>query len=112
MVAHVKNHKAGFVTSRANLTPDHVLSDVIALRDKTGHSTMAITHDGTPHGKLLGVITGRDWRPGRTPFDTKVADMMTPIDRLTVGDETLCLSAANDRIWDAKLNSLPILNTQ
>lgn len=112
MVSQVKNHKAWFVMSRANLKPDHTLNDVIALKKNTGHSTIAITEDGTPHGRLLWVITGRDWRPDHTPLDAKVASLMTPIGKLVVGQESLTLSQANDTIWDAKLNSLPILGEE
>ena len=37
MVARVKGHKAGFVESDSNLRPDSTLSDVLALKAKTGH---------------------------------------------------------------------------
>ena len=58
MVSRVKNHKAGFVTSDSNLTPDMTLEDVIKLKEKTGHSTMAVTENGSANGKLLGVVIG------------------------------------------------------
>lgn len=109
MVTDVKTHKAGFVTSRANLTPDMTLADLVDLSQKTGHSTIAITEDGSPHGRLLWVVTGRDWRPGHTPMDTRVGTLMTPIGKLIVGEEKLTLTEANDQIWSEKLNSLPIL---
>ena len=32
MVSKVKHHKAGFVTSASNLTPDNTLADVLALK--------------------------------------------------------------------------------
>lgn len=110
MVRRVKKHKAGFVTSDSNLRPDATLSDVLALRDKTGHSTMAVTHDGSPHGRLLGIITSRDYRLTRTALGTKVSDFMTPFEELIVGDERTTLTEANDIIWDNKLNQLPIIN--
>ena len=53
MVARVKSYKAGFVCSDSNLRPDATLSDVLALKEKTGHSTMAVTEDGTEDGRLL-----------------------------------------------------------
>ncbi|MDY6097571.1 MAG: IMP dehydrogenase, partial [Oscillospiraceae bacterium] len=62
MVARVKSYKAGFVVSDSNITPDATLNDVLALKQKTGHSTMAVTEDGTPTGKLVGVVTSRDYR--------------------------------------------------
>ena len=60
MVAKVKNHKAGFVVSASNLTPDHTLADVLNLKAANGFSTVAVTHDGTANGKLLGIVTSRD----------------------------------------------------
>ena len=55
MVRRVKSSKAGFVISASNLTPDATLGDVLALKEKNGFSTVAITEDATPNGKLLGL---------------------------------------------------------
>ena len=110
MVARVKGYKAGFVTSASNLTPDQTLADVLALKDRNGFSTMAVTADGSPNGRLLGIVTGRDYRLSRMALDTKVADFMTPREKLIVGSADTTLSAANDIIWDHKLNSLPIVD--
>ena len=110
MVARVKGYKAGFVTSASNLTPDNTLADVVALKDRNGFSTMAVTHDGTANGRLLGIVTGRDYRLSRMSMDTKVSDFMTPREKLIVGTADTTLSAANDIIWDHKLNSLPIVD--
>ncbi|PWM45527.1 MAG: IMP dehydrogenase [Clostridiales bacterium] len=110
MVARVKNHKAGFVTSDSNLTPDMTLAEVIELKEKTAHSTMAVTEDGTPNGKLLGVVTSRDYRVSRMALDTKVSEFMTPFDALVYADTNTSLKDANDIIWDNKLNALPIID--
>ncbi|MBE6951262.1 MAG: IMP dehydrogenase [Ruminococcaceae bacterium] len=110
MVARVKGYKAGFVTSASNLTPDNTLADVLALKDRNGFSTMAVTDDGTANGRLLGIVTGRDYRLSRMSLDSKVADFMTPREKLIVGNADTTLSAANDIIWDHKLNSLPIVD--
>ena len=82
MVARVKNYKAGFVVSDSNLTPDNTLADVLALVEEKGHSTMAVTDDGTANGKLLGIVTGRDYRVSRMSTDAIVKDFMTPIEKL------------------------------
>ena len=110
MVARVKGYKAGFVTSASNLTPDNTLADVLALKDRNGFSTMAVTDDGTANGRLLGIVTGRDYRLSRMSLDSKVSDFMTPREKLIVGNADTTLSAANDIIWDHKLNSLPIVD--
>ncbi|MBQ6725468.1 MAG: IMP dehydrogenase [Bacteroidales bacterium] len=112
MVRKVKKHKAGFVVSDANLTPEHTLRDVIEIKERTGFSTIGITHDGTPNGKLLGMVTSRDYRPSRTPLDTKIKDIMTPFEKLVVGKEGINLDEANDIIWDNKVNALPIIDDE
>ena len=110
MVARVKSYKAGFVVSDANLCPDNTLNDVIALYDKLGHSTMAVTEDGTATGKLLGVVTSRDYRISRMPMDLKVSEFMTPLEKLVTAPAATTLKEANDIIWENKLNSLPIVD--
>ncbi|NLF79935.1 MAG: IMP dehydrogenase [Clostridia bacterium] len=109
MVRRVKNHKAGFVTSDSNIMPDQTLADVLRLKEERGHSTMAVTHDGSAHGKLLGIVTSRDYRVSRMATETKVREFMTPIEKVVFAREGVSLSEANDIIWDHKLNALPIL---
>ena len=110
MVARVKGYKAGFVVSDSNLTPDDTLADVLALVEKNGHNTMAVTDDGTANGKLLGIVTGRDYRISRMSTDEKVSSFMTPLEKLVTAPEGTTLKEANDIIWDNKLNSLPIVD--
>lgn len=110
MVARAKGYKAGFVKSDSNLSPGATLKDVLQLKESTGHSTVAITEDGTPNGKLIGIVTSRDYRVSRMSEDAKVADFMTPLDKLITAKEGTTLSEANDIIWENKLNSLPIIS--
>ena len=110
MVAKVKNHKAGFVVSASNLTPDHTLADVLALKERNGFSTVAITADGTATGKLLGIVTSRDYRVSRMDVNEKVSTFMTPREKLITAPANTTLKEANDIIWDHKLNSLPIVD--
>ncbi len=110
MVRRAKDFKAGFVVSDSNLTPDNTLADIIALKERNGHSTVAITHDGTATGKLLGIVTGRDYRVSRMDPATKVSEFMTPFASLITAPKGTSLKEANDIIWDNKLNSLPIID--
>ncbi len=110
MVARVKAYKAGYVKSDSNLSPEMTLRDVLALKEKTGHSTMAVTEDGTPDSRLVGIVTSRDYRVSRMDPDTKVATFMTPFDKLITAPADTTLKTANDIIWDHKLNSLPIVD--
>ena len=110
MVAKVKGYKAGFVTSASNLTPENTLADVLALKESNGFSTVAITEDGTANGKLLGIVTSRDYRVSRMELTDKVKDFMTPREKLVTAPAETTLKEANDIIWDHKLNSLPIVD--
>jgi IMP dehydrogenase len=110
MVRTVKQYKAGFVNSDSNVSPKSTLKDVLKLKEETGHSTMAVTEDGTKDGKLVGLITSRDYRPSRITGEELVEDYMTPYEKLVVGKDGISLKEANDIIWDHKLNQLPIVD--
>ncbi|MCI6771556.1 MAG: IMP dehydrogenase [Oscillospiraceae bacterium] len=110
MVARAKAYKAGFVPSDSNITPDATLADVLALKEKSGHSTVAVTDDGTSNGKLVGIVTSRDYRVSRMDKTEKVSSFMTPLEKLVTAKEGTTLAEANDIIWDNKLNSLPIVS--
>ena len=110
MVRRVKNYKAGFVSSDSNIRPDQTLADVIELKNRLGHSTIAVTDDGTATGKLLGIVTSRDYRVSRMSMDEKVETFMTPFEKLITAPEGTSLKEANNIIWDHKLNSLPIID--
>ena len=112
MVRRVKGYKAGFVVSASNLTPDHTLADVLELKATNGFSTVAVTEDGTATGKLLGIVTSRDYRVSRMSPTDKVRDFMTPREKLVVAPKETTLKVANDIIWDHKLNSLPIVDDE
>ncbi len=110
MVARVKAYKAGFVKSDSNLKPDNTLEDILNLKERTGHSTVAVTEDGTAEGKLLGIVASRDYRVSRMSLDTKVSEFMTPFDKLVTAPADTTLKVANDIIWEHKLNSLPLID--
>lgn len=110
MVHRVKSHKAGFVPSESNIRPDQTLAEILELKEASGHSTVAVTDDGTSNGKLLGMVTSKDYRISRLATETKVSEFMTPLDRLVTGKDGITLSEANDIIWDNKLNALPVLD--
>ena len=111
MVQRVKNYKSGFVSSDSNVKPTTTLKEILTLLEETGHSTMAVTDDGKPTGKLLGIITSRDYRISRMTGDELAQDFMTPFEKLIYAPaETTTLSQANDLIWQHKLNMLPLVD--
>jgi IMP dehydrogenase len=112
MVERVKSYKAGFVSSDSNISPEGTLAELLELKERTGHSTVAVTENGSPDGKLVGIVTSRDYRVSRMDPATKVREFMTPLSKLIYAKEGVSLSEANDIIWDNKLNSLPILDKE
>lgn len=112
MVRKVKGYKAGFVPSDSNIRPDQTLADIIRLKEASGHSTVAVTDDGTSQGRLLGMVTSKDYRISRLDPSTPVSEFMTPRERLITAKEGITLSEANDLIWEHKLNALPVLDDE
>ncbi len=112
MVSRVKSYRAGFVTSDSNIQPDSTLKDILRLKEKTGHSTVAVTSDGTVNGKLVGIVTSRDYRVSRMSLDTKVSEFMTPIQDMIFAKHSTSLHDANNLIWDNKLNTLPVVDDE
>ena len=112
MVREVKSYKAGFVASDSTLTPEMTLADVIELKERTGHSTMPVTEDGSAHGKLVGIVTSRDYRLSRDDRAKRVSEFMTPAEKLVTATEGTSLHDCNDIIWENKLNALPIVTAE
>ena len=112
MVRRAKNYKAGFVVSDSNIRPDQTLADVLELKERLGHSTMAVTDDGSGTGKFLGIVTSRDYRVSRMDKSTRVSEFMTPVEKTIFAPEGTSLKEANDIIWNHKLNALPILDKE
>ena len=110
MVRRVKSYKAGFVTSDSNLPPTATLGDVLNLKAQTGHSTIAITEDGSAHGKLLGIVASRDYRISRMTTELCVTEFMTPFEKLVTAPANTTLHDCNDLIWENKINSLPLVD--
>jgi len=110
MVRRVKNHKAGFVTSESNVRPDQTLGDILALKEKTGHTTVAVTENGKAKGRFVGLVTNKDYRITRMPLDTLVSSFMVPVEKLVYAMEGATLPQCNDLIWDNKLNALPVID--
>ena len=112
MVRRVKKHKAGFVVSDSNVMSGTALKDVISLVERTGHSTVIITDDGTENGKFLGLVTDKDYRISRDDLNSPIDNFMTPKDKVFWAKEGISLSEANDMIWEHKIACLPILDDE
>lgn len=112
MVMKVKSHKAGFVRSDSNLRPTDSLKMAVALHRRTGHSIMPVTDNGEFNGKLLGILTDKDFWEFADNLEAQVGQFMTPIDRVIYGNEGLSLNDANALLHQKKKECLPILDKQ
>ena len=110
MIRKVKRYRAGFVVSDSNVSPNMTLGDVLDITEKTGHSTVAVTENGQANGKLLGLVTNKDYRVTRMGRDMPVAEFMTKFEDLVYASEETSLKEANDIIWEHKINCLPLVN--
>ena len=104
MVRNVKKYKSGYVTSNTSIR------EVLNLIERTGHSTVMITEDGTPNGRFLGLVTDKDYRISRINLDEPVSNYMMPKDKLIYARKGISLHEANDLIWEHKISCLPILD--
>jgi IMP dehydrogenase len=109
MIARVKGHKAGFVRSDTTIHPASTLRQLVALRKRTGHSTAAVTDDGTNAGKFVGIITDKDFWEFEDNLDTPVADYMTPLEKVIFGRVGITLAEANRLLHRHKKECLPVL---
>lgn len=112
MVRKVKNYKAGYVVSDSNIKESDTIAMLLALIEETGHSTVAVTEDGSAHGKLKGLITSRDYRLSKIDLNEPVSKYMTAYENLICGKVSYDLSRCNDLIWEHKLNTLPIVDEE
>ncbi len=112
MVRKVKEHKAGFVDSDSNLPPTATLQDALNLRRKTGHSTIAITADGTRNSKLVGLLTSKDFWEFKDDLSQCVKGFYTPLERLVLAEEGVSLQEATNLLWKNKKECLPIVDKQ
>ena len=112
MVKQVKKHKAGFITSDSNVKSGTLLKDVISLIEKTGHSTVMITEDGTANGKFIGLVTDKDYRISRDDMNAPIDNYMTEKEQTVWAHEGISLAEANNIIWENKIACLPILTDE
>lgn len=112
MVRRVKKCKAGFIESDSNVKSGTPLKEVIELVNKTGHSTVIITDDGTCNGKFIGLVTDKDYRITRANLDEPIDNFMTPKSKAVCAKKGISLSEANDIIWQNKISCLPILDEE
>jgi len=103
-VDKVKRSEHGVIVDPFYLSPDHSLSDAMALMEKYHISGVPITENG----KLVGIITNRDIR-FETDFSKKIREVMTSENLITAPEGTT-LEQAKEILRKYKIEKLPIVD--
>ncbi|KAI0689637.1 IMP dehydrogenase [Cytidiella melzeri] len=108
MVRAVKRHENGFINEPVVFSPNHLVEDVLDIKERLGFSGIPITDTGSLGGKLVGIVTNRDvqFRDPATPLS---AVMTTD---LVTAQEGVTLTEANTILRDSKKGKLPIIDKQ
>jgi IMP dehydrogenase len=115
-VRRVKRYHAGFVEEPITLSPGQPVDEAARIRQEQGISTIPVTEDGQPNGKLVGLLTKNDYslhvHSGRP-----VRERMIPVNKLVLAhwselpaDDEERLRYANRRLYDSGKGVLPIIN--
>lgn len=103
-VDKVKRSEHGVIVDPFYLSPDHLVSDAVALMEKYHISGVPITENG----KLVGIITNRDIR-FETDFSKKIREVMTSENLITAPEGTT-LEQAKEILRKYKIEKLPIVD--
>ena len=105
-VRRVKRYEAGVVQEPLTVTPETRLSDVRRLAHESGFSGFPVLD---ADGKVCGIVTNRDIRFAHDP-QTKVADMMTPRERLVSVRQGEDLDACKELFRQHRIEKLPVVD--
>ncbi len=108
-VRTVKHYKAGFQTDIITFSPSHVLAEVKEVIEKTNFTTFPVTDTGLFHGKLLGLITDKDFDP-RYDLDLRINDRMKK--NVQSGIEVEDLKEANRLMIQYGHGFLPVISRE
>ena len=107
-IDRVKRFKAGFQTNITTLSPRHTIANVIEIMDETGYSTFPVTDSGAFHGKLMGIITDKDFDVRRDHACRVEERMRTDVQ---AGVDIEDLKQANQLMIKYGRGFLPIIST-
>jgi IMP dehydrogenase len=105
-VRRVKRYEAGVVQEPYTVSPDTTLDEVSRLAAEHGFSGFPVLNND---GKVCGIVTNRDIRFERDP-GKKVAEMMTPIDRLVTVHHGVELDACKELFRQHRIEKLPVVD--
>jgi IMP dehydrogenase len=105
-VAAVKRRQHGVIADPHSISPDRTIGDALSVMEQTGVGTLTVVD--SPR-RLVGVLTERDVRFVKP--DVRVADRMTPRDRLVVHIGPIDLADAERLMIEKKIKKLPLIRS-
>ena len=105
----VKRFKAGFQTDIMTLSPEQPIREVIRIINETDYTTFPVTDTGVFHGKLVGIITDKDFDE-RYDHGCLVSERMKT--DIQVGTDIDSLKAANQLMIEYGRGFLPIVSSE
>lgn len=110
-VRRAKRFENGFITEPVVLGPDATIADVLRIKREHGFAGIPITRDGTLGTPLIGIVTNRDV-DFEKDASRKVAEVMTPRERLVTARLGITLAEANEILKRSKKGKLPIVDDE
>ena len=104
-VEKVKKSESGMILDPITLEPTQTVQEAISLMKKHGISGFPITESG----KLVGIVTNRDLRFEENLKRT-IREVMTPQNRLVIGDETISMADAVKLMHKHRIEKLPVVD--
>lgn len=111
MVKSVKSYRNGFISRPKSMPPTACVSDVEEVNQGKGISGILITEDGSPHGKLLGIVCSKDIDYVKDK-STRVSQVMTKRADMTVERAPIQLDHAMDVLNRSRHGYLPVLDAE
>jgi IMP dehydrogenase len=106
-VARVKRHEAGVVRDPITIAPDMRVRDVIELTRQHKFSGMPVLEGK----RVVGIVTNRDLR-FETRLDARVAEVMTPRERLVTVRDGASLDEAKALMHKHRLERVLVVNNE
>ena len=105
-VDRVKRSENGIITNPFFLSPDNIAQDAEELMRKYRISGVPMCDE---NGVLVGILTNRDMR-FMTDYSVRIADVMTPKDKLVTAKAGTTLEEAKQILMKSKVEKLPLVD--
>jgi IMP dehydrogenase len=104
-VARVKRRQHAIIRDPYTIRPDALLTEAAETMRRTGVGTLVVVDD---QRRIVGLLTARDMRFAGT--SGRVAERMTPADRLITREGAIDSAAAEEAMRTHKIKKLPLVS--